>query len=95
VILEIATITLKDGNGEEFVRVMPQAFPYLQDTPGYVRHELHRGVERPDVFTLLVWWETLEAHTVTFRQSERFAGWRAVWGHLMEGAHVEHFTRAL
>lgn len=93
-ILEVATIELKPGHGDEFVRVIPQGFPILASTPGYVRHELHRGVERPDVFTLLVWWETLEAHTVTFRESDRFPAWRAVWGHLLEKAHVEHFAAA-
>jgi len=93
VILEIATITLRPGNAEEFISVMPDAFPFLESTPGYLRHELYRGLERPEVFTLLVWWETLEAHTVTFRQSERFPAWRAVWGHLMESASVEHVTQ--
>lgn len=89
-VLEIATITLKPGHADEFIRVMPDAFPIVASTPGYIRHELHQGVERPDVFTLLVWWDTLEAHTVHFRESERFSAWRAVWGHLMEGAFVEH-----
>ncbi len=92
-ILEIATIVLKPGNADAFISVMPEAFPFVESTPGYIRHELHRGIERPEVFTLLIWWETLEAHTVTFRESERFPAWRSVWGHLMEGAHVEHFTQ--
>lgn len=93
-VLEVATVELHEGSGDEFVRVMPTAFPILAGTPGYRRHELHRGVERPDVFTLLVWWDTLEAHTVNFRQSERFPAWRAVWGHLLKRAHVEHFEQA-
>lgn len=92
-ILEIATITIKSGQADEFVRVMPQAFPHLASTPGYIRHELHRGIERPEVFTLFVWWDSLEAHNVNFRQSERFSQWRGVWGHLMEGANVEHFAQ--
>lgn len=92
-VLEIATITVKPGMADEYIRVMPEAFPILASTPGYLRHELHRGVERPEVFTLLVWWESLEAHEVGFRQSERFPAWRGVWGQLMEGAHVEHFVQ--
>ena len=92
-VLEIATITLKPGNADAYISVMPDAFPILESTPGYLRHELHRGVERPEVFTLLVWWESVEAHNVNFRQSERFPAWRAVWGELMEGAHVEHFVQ--
>ena len=92
-ILEIATITLKPGNADAFMSVMPDAFPFVESTPGYLRHELHRGLESPDTFTLLIWWETLEAHTVTFRESERFPAWRSVWGHLMESASIVHVTQ--
>ena len=92
-ILEIATITLKSGNADAFIRVMPRAFEALNGTPGYHKHELHRGIERPDVFTLFIWWDSVEAHEQNFRQTERFGRWRSVWGHLMEGAQVEHFTR--
>ncbi|WP_425145791.1 antibiotic biosynthesis monooxygenase family protein [Deinococcus sp.] len=92
-ILEIATITLKPGNADAFISVMPDAFPIAASSPGYIRHELHRGIENPEIFTLFIWWETLEAHTVTFRQSERFAAWRAVWGHLMERSEVVHVSQ--
>ncbi|WP_424951427.1 antibiotic biosynthesis monooxygenase family protein [Deinococcus sp.] len=92
-VLEIATITLKPGNADAFISVMPDAFPFVESTPGYIRHELHRGIENPDVFTLFIWWETLEEHTVSFRQSERFAAWRAVWGHLMEHSDMVHVTQ--
>ena len=92
-VLEIATITLKPGNADAFISVMPDAFPIAASTPGYIRHELHRGIENPDVFTLFIWWETLEAHTVTFRESERFPAWRAVWGHLMESSVVVHVAQ--
>ena len=89
-VLEIATIVLKPGNAEAFISVMPDAFPFVETSPGYVRHELHQGVEAPDTFTLMIWWETLEAHTVTFRESERFPAWRSVWGHLMKSASIAH-----
>ena len=92
-ILEIATIQLKPGNADAFISVMPDAFPIVESTPGYLRHELHRGVESPDTFTLLVRREALEAPTVTFREAARFPAWRAVWGHLMESANVAHVTQ--
>ncbi len=92
-ILEIATITLKPGDAVAFISAMPDAFPIVATTPGYLRHELHQGLEQPDTFTLFIWWETLEAHTVTFRESERFPAWRAVWGHLMERSNVVHVTQ--
>ena len=37
-ILEIATITLKPGNADAFISVMPDAFPFVESTPGYLRH---------------------------------------------------------
>ena len=89
-ILEIATLTLKSGNADAFISVMPDAFPIVASSPGYIRHELHQGVESPDTFTLFIWWETLEAHTVGFRESDKFPAWRAVWGHLLESAALVH-----
>ena len=89
-ILEIATLTLKPGNADAFISVMPDAFPIVAASPGYIRHELHQGVESPDTFTLFIWWETLEAHTVGFRESDKFPAWRAVWGHLLESAALVH-----
>ena len=44
---------------------------------------------------LLVEWEDLEAHTVGFRESERFARWREIIGPFFDGPpKVEHFADA-
>ena len=40
------------------------------------------GIENPEDFLLLVWWDTLEDHTVGFRQSPAFTEWRAILGPL-------------
>jgi hypothetical protein len=40
-------------------------------------------------------WETLEAHTVGFRESERFVEWRERLGSMREGAVAEHFGTVL
>ena len=52
-----------------------------------------RGVETPDRFVLLVEWDSVEAHTVNFRQTDRFTEWRAAIGPWFAGPpRVEHFT---
>ena len=41
---------------------------------------MRQGIENPEDFLLLVWWETLEDHTVGFRESQAFQEWRAILG---------------
>jgi heme-degrading monooxygenase HmoA len=49
--------------------------------PGYISHQLQHCLEKPNRFTLLVYWETLEAHTVGFRGSERYQEWKNLLHH--------------
>ena len=44
--------------------------------------KINRGVESPDRYVLQIFWETLENHTVDFRQSPEFQQWRAIVGGL-------------
>jgi len=53
---------------------------------------LSRGVESPDRYLLLVEWESLEDHTVGFRESDRFAEWRSHIGPFFDAPpEVDHF----
>jgi len=47
---------------------------------GFQGFELHRSVEKPQRYRLMVKWETLENHTVDFRNSENFTEWRGLVG---------------
>ncbi|NBU85691.1 MAG: antibiotic biosynthesis monooxygenase, partial [Actinobacteria bacterium] len=47
---------------------------------GFNGINVHRGVERPNVYLLTLQWDTLEAHTVGFRESDLFVQWRALIG---------------
>jgi heme-degrading monooxygenase HmoA len=65
-------------------------------TPGFRSARVTRGVESPSRFVLLIEWDSLEAHTVGFRESENFARWRSVVGPFFDGApRVEHFGDVL
>ena len=47
----------------------------------------------PDTLILVVWWQMLEDHTVTFKQSKNFTDWRAVAGHFFARPPVVHHYR--
>ncbi len=92
-IIEHAEINVTPGSEDEFVAVFPQARAVISQADGFRWAELHRGVERPSGFLLLVGWETLEAHIDGFRSSELFASWREIIGpFLAQPPQVEHFA---
>jgi len=90
-ILEIAQITVKPGMEAEFEKGVAAAKPLFQRAKGCISMKLVRSIEIPTRYRLLVDWETLENHTVDFRGSDDFQGWRALVSHCFEGApQVEH-----
>jgi heme-degrading monooxygenase HmoA len=75
---------------------MVKAAPAIAGSPGYIGHELQRCVETKGRYLLLVRWETVEAHTVGFRQSSAFVEWRTLIGPFFEAPPmVEHYEGAL
>ena len=95
-VLEVALIQVRVGGESAFEAAMVEAAPVIQRSPGYLGHEVQRCLETPGRYLLLVWWETLEAHTVGFRQSAGFGEWRAIIGpHFESPPVVEHYDRIL
>jgi heme-degrading monooxygenase HmoA len=95
-ILEVAMLTVYSGQERAFEAAMLQAAPVIASSPGYLGHELRRCVETPGRHLLLVRWETLEAHTVGFRQSPAFTKWREIIGGFFAGPPaVEHYQSVL
>ena len=91
-IVEHAELSIAEADSEKFEAAYAQAKELLAQTEGFQWARMHRGVERPESYLLLVGWETLEAHTVDFRQSERFPQWRALIGPYFAAApEVEHY----
>ena len=92
-VLEHAVLTIRPGTGSQFEAALARARHLLARSPGCVSVALHRGVEDPDRYVLLVGWETVEAHTEGFRQSEAFPEWRALIGPYFAGDPVvEHLA---
>jgi heme-degrading monooxygenase HmoA len=80
-ILETAIFTIHAGQEEQFLEAFSRGRKFIEQSKGCHRLELRRGIEEPETFVLVVWWQTLEDHTVSFKQSSNFTDWRAVVGH--------------
>ena len=93
-ILETAMLDVRSGQEAEFERAFIPASAIISSMPGYVSHELHRCIEHPSRYLLLVRWERLEDHTVGFRGSPEYQEWKGLLHHFYDPfPTVEHFTR--
>jgi len=93
-ILEIADIDIKPGTGTQFeVAVEQGVAEAISRAKGFMGYKLNRGVESPERYILMIFWQTLENHTEDFRPSSAFQDWRALVGPFFAGAPtVEHFS---
>ena len=83
-ILEVAPLQVKTGQGAAFEAAFLEAQKIISSMPGYISHELQRCIERPGEYILLVRWETLEAHEVGFRKSPQYQEWRKLLHHFYD-----------
>ena len=77
-ILEVAILDVIPQRESAFEQCFDQAQAIISSMPGYVSHQLQRCVETPNRYILLVNWETLEDHTVGFRESPQYQQWRSL-----------------
>ena len=73
---------------------MAQAAPIIASIHGYQYHDVRRCVDdgKTNKYALLVGWDTLEDHTVGFRQSPEYQQWRALLHHFYDPFPVvEHY----
>lgn len=74
-IIKFAEINVKEPTA--FEAGVAKAGPHFLAAEGCVGVALHRVIETPDVYRLVVRWRSVEDHMVTFRQSEAFGISRA------------------
>lgn len=79
-IRETAELTIDPAREGDFLAAVARAVPIFRAATGCRAMQLERVIEAPGTFRLIVLWETLEHHTVTFRASQGFADWRALAG---------------
>jgi heme-degrading monooxygenase HmoA len=93
-ILEIADIRIAPGKQAEFDEAIQRGVrSVISQAQGFRGYKVNKGIESPERYVLMIFWDTLEDHTVHFRQGPLFAQWRAIVGPYFAGApQVEHFT---
>ena len=83
-ILEIAQLQVKPGEVTQFEAAFDQARPIIASIKGFRGLELQHCIEHDHHFMLLVRWDTLEDHTVGFRQSAQYQQWRTLLHHFYD-----------
>ncbi|WP_396433226.1 antibiotic biosynthesis monooxygenase family protein [Limnohabitans sp.] len=92
-ILELADIRIHPGQQAEFEKAIERGLISVASrAKGYRGAKVNRCIENPERFVLQIFWDTLEDHTVGFRESALFTEWRAIVGPFFaEPPHVAHF----
>jgi heme-degrading monooxygenase HmoA len=91
-VLEHARLQIRRGLHERFEQAFAQARQFIEISPGFRGLTLHRCVEQPGVYLLLVRWDSIEDHEVGFRRSPGYQQWRAMLHHFYDPfPDVEHY----
>ncbi len=91
-ILEVAYLNVKKGQRIQFEKDVVLAGQYISSIKGYIKHSLQRCLEVENKYLLLVKWNSLEDHTVGFRQSDVYKQWKELLHHYYDPFPVvEHF----
>jgi heme-degrading monooxygenase HmoA len=92
-ILELADIRIQPGQQAAFDEAIERGLrTVIANAKGFQGFKVNKGIESPERYILQIFWDTLEDHTVGFRQSPAFADWRAIVGPFFAAPPVvEHF----
>ncbi len=92
-ILEIADIRIQPGQQAAFDEAIQRGLTtVVAQAKGARGWKVNKGIESPERYILQIFWDTLEDHTVGFRQGPLFAQWRAIVGPFFaQPPVVEHF----
>ena len=93
-ILEVADIRIAPGQQGAFDEAIQRGLTtVVSQAKGYRGYKVNKSIESPERYLLMIFWDTLEDHTVGFRGGPLFAQWRAIVGPFFAQApQVEHFT---
>ena len=93
-ILELADIRIHPGQNAAFEEAIARGLHVaISQAKGVQSYTVNRGIESAERYVLQVVWNTLEDHTVGFRQSDLFTQWRAIVGPFFAVPPVvEHFN---
>ena len=93
-ILELADIRIAPGKQAEFdAAIVRGVTTVISQAQGFMGYKVNKGVESPERYLLMIFWATLENHTIDFRGGPLFPQWRAIVGPFFAVPPVvEHFT---
>ncbi len=93
-ILEHCDIEIDPSKHKDFEEAIVQGVEtVISKAKGFRGYKVNHSMETPSRYLLLIYWDTLENHTVDFRGSAAFADWRAIVGpYFAKPPHVEHMT---
>src|SRR3989338_985920 len=91
-ILEHADIRIDHAKATEFeAAILRGASTVIAQAKGFKGFKVNRSIESAGRYILMIYWDTLEDHTVGFRQSSAFAEWRTIVGpFFLQPPVVEH-----
>ncbi len=92
-ILEHADIRIDPAKASVFEEAIERgARTVIAQAKGFQGYKVNRSIESPGRYVLTIYWDTLEDHTVGFRESPAFTAWRAIVGPFFVAPPVvEHF----
>ncbi|HVX20204.1 MAG TPA: antibiotic biosynthesis monooxygenase [Acidimicrobiales bacterium] len=91
-ITEHVVLDVVPGQEEEFEEAFTLTKGLIAASPGFRSLRLSRCLEVPNLYLLLVEWDTLEDHLEGFQQSAAFAEWReAMTRFYRPGPVLQHF----
>ena len=93
-ILELADIRIQAGQQAAFDDAIQRGLDeVISKAKGFRGYKVNKGIESPERYVLMIFWDTLENHTVDFRESPAFLQWRSIVGAFFAAPPVvEHFS---
>ncbi len=94
-VVEVVVFNLRDTGAAGFLAVLEEAAALLAGASGYLGHRMGPCLESGQEFVLMIWWASVEDHTMRFRQSPVYAQWRRLIDpHVHRAPWTRHFQLA-
>lgn len=93
-ILEHCDIEIDPSKSTEFEEaILRGVSTVICKAKGFRGFKVNHSIESPARYLLLIYWDSLENHTMDFRGSDAFNDWRAIVGPFFaKPPFVEHMT---
>lgn len=93
-ILEHVDIRIHPGQQAAFDEAIQRGVnTVIAHAKGFRGFKVNKGIESPERYLLMLFWDSVDDHMVHFRESPAFAEWRAIVGTFFASPPVmEHFN---